>query len=89
LGRGGVTESCFDACWADYRLALLNQLSQIVFLAAMIDVPSEVSDDVGAVTGARLLTALMEVDLDDVAPPPKRRSWLASLRDRAHAVAGR
>ncbi len=90
LLREGVCDYSFEQCWTDYRLALANQFSQIVFLASMIDVSSAVRDDVGAVTGARLISALTEIDLLDLVPAPSRGlGWLSRLRGRAFAAARR
>lgn len=84
LERGGVRGFGLEQCWADYRLAVLNQFCEIVFLAAMIDVAGEVRDDVGAVTGARLMTALLDIDMAGLLPAPRRTFSLAGLRRHLH-----
>jgi Phosphotransferase enzyme family len=85
LARAGVRDFSLEQCRTDYRLAILNQFCETVYLATMIDVANEVRDDVGAVTGARLMAALLDLDMTDLLPAGRRWALsLAGVRRRTH-----
>jgi hypothetical protein len=93
----GVDGYAYDECWRDYRLATINQFSQVIALYALIDVNEKIDDDVTASTGERLVAALVELDLVDLVPPAGiadmlrsgvKRRMPASLRRVVRAVLG-
>jgi hypothetical protein len=70
LVQAGVRGYSWEDCWLDYRLAVLNQFSQVVMLGHMLEVDEQLEDGVGAVTGGRLVAALLDLPLDDLLPRP-------------------
>lgn len=68
LVKNGVRAYAYDECWRDYRLAAINQFSQVIALYALIDVNSKITDAVAASTGERLVTALVDLNLVDLVP---------------------
>ena len=93
----GVDGYAYDECWRDYRLATINQFSQVIALYALIDVNEKIDDDVTASTGERLVAALVELDLVDLVPPAGiadvlrsgvKRRMPASLRRAVRSVLG-
>jgi hypothetical protein len=77
----GVSGYSFAECWRDYRLAIANRFSQIVFLSSVLETENEVDGHVGAVTGVRLATALIELDVASLLPSrPFWESPLAKIR---------
>lgn len=80
LLENGVRGYSFQQCWEDYRLAVINLFSQIVFLNAVLDMPSLLRDEVEPVTGQRLLSALLELDPLELLPSPSPwRRWASAL----------
>jgi hypothetical protein len=77
LEQNGVRGYSFEECWLDYRLAVINQFSQVIVLSSMLDIGSQMDDDVTAATGARLFSALLDLDLIELVPPGTRfgRWW--------------
>jgi hypothetical protein len=81
LAECGVRGYSFDQCWLDYRLAVVNQFSQVVVLSSLLDVEERLEDGVGAVTGARLISALLDLHLAElVVPNLWARRWVARIR---------
>lgn len=77
LVERGVRDYSFEDCWTDYRLAVMNQFSQVVVISSLLDISSEMDDDVTAATGARMFHALQELDLLSLLP--KRRTGFGSI----------
>ncbi|MFQ5473946.1 MAG: phosphotransferase [Dehalococcoidia bacterium] len=77
LTDNGVRGYSFDECWRDYRLAIVNRFSQIVFLSSVLETENKVEDHVGAVTGLRLAAALIELDVTSLIP--SQSLWESSL----------
>jgi hypothetical protein len=80
LVQAGVRGYSWEDCWLDYRLAVLNQFSQVVMLGHMLEVDEQLEDGVGAVTGGRLVAALLDLPLDDLLP---RRGWIGRFLRRS------
>jgi hypothetical protein len=75
-----VRDYSFDQCWMDYRLAVINQFSQVVVLSSLLDVETRLEDGVGAVTGGRLIAALLDLQAAQLVVPGIRwRRWLLRL----------
>lgn len=87
LLEGGVRDYTYEQCWLDYRLAVVNQFSQVVFLSSLVDVKSKLRDDVGAVTGGRLMAAAAELDLVALVPPAPRRLGAPQLPAAINPIA--
>jgi hypothetical protein len=83
LGKHGVRGYSYEECWRDYRLAAINQFSQVIALYALINVNSKIADDVAASTGERLVGAILDLDLRDFVPPSGLQDVIVSgLRAR-------
>jgi len=80
----GVRGYGFDDCWLDYRLAVINLFGQVVVLSSLLDVDGEIGDDLGPVTGTRLVVALLDLDLARLLPRASTSGgiprWLAPLK---------
>lgn len=63
LAELGVRDYSYAECWRDYRLAVINQFGQVVVLSSMLDVDSEIEDELGPKTGTRLVVALLDLNL--------------------------
>lgn len=66
LVRHGVCDYTFDECWTDYRLAVANQFSQVVFLSSVLEVDERLEDGVSEATGLRLAVALIELEVSSL-----------------------
>jgi aminoglycoside phosphotransferase (APT) family kinase protein len=75
----GVASYSMADCIEDYRLAVANQFSQVVVLSSLLDVEERLDDGVGAVTGGRLITALLDLGVPDIV---SRRSPLRRAIER-------
>jgi hypothetical protein len=64
----GVDGYSLEECMQDYRLAVINQFSQVVFLSSILDIDEQLEDDVGPATGARLLAALLDIEDSEFLP---------------------
>ncbi|MBI5285477.1 MAG: phosphotransferase [Chloroflexi bacterium] len=83
LVEGGVQDYSFVQCWIDYRLAVINQFSQVVVLSSLLDVETRLEDGVGAVTGGRLIAALLDLRAPELVVPVIRwKRWLSRLAPR-------
>lgn len=76
LVEHGVRGYSLDQCREDYRLAVANQFAQVVVLSSLLEVDDRLDDGVGAVTGGRLIGALLELGAPDIAPAPARKAPL-------------
>jgi hypothetical protein len=83
LLRLGVRDYHFDECWRDYRLAVANQFSQVVFLSSVLDLEGQLEEGVSAATGLRLAAALVELDVAELLA--ERRPWRRWLARAARA----
>jgi hypothetical protein len=80
LLQRGVTDYSLEDCWQDYRLAVANQFSQVVFLSSVLDVEDRLEEGVGEATGLRLASALVDLDLERLLPGRRRwRGWMPRL----------
>lgn len=78
LLRLGVRDYTFDECWRDYRLAVANQFSQVVFLSSVLDLEGRLEEGVSAATGLRLAAALVQLDVVELLGARRLwRRWLA------------
>jgi hypothetical protein len=66
----GVKSYSFKDCWDDYRLAVMNEFGQIVALSYLIDIGTQLREEVDAATGARPLAALVDLDMSDLISMP-------------------
>ncbi len=81
LQENGVRGYSFDDCWLDYRLAVVDQFGQGVVLSSLLYVDGQQDEELGRVTGNRLLTAVLDLDLVDLLPPVSGWArWLPLLR---------
>jgi hypothetical protein len=77
----GVSGYTYPDCWRDYRLAIVNQMSQIVALSYLLrENESRPDDSVGAITGARLVSAVAELPLAELLPAARLSRSLRFLR---------
>lgn len=83
LEAHGVCGYALAECREDYRLAVANQFSQVVVLSSLLDVEERLDDGVGQVTGGRLVTALLDLAVADLAP---RLSPIRRIVGRAAAA---
>jgi hypothetical protein len=74
----GVEDYTYAECWADYRLAVMNQVGQIVAISYLLDISDQLDNDVEAVAGTRPLVALLELDVSDLLPAQSRLQRLLS-----------
>ncbi len=70
LVEKGVRDYSLEECRLDYRLAVVNQFAQVVVLSSLLKVEERLEDGVGAVTGGRLMAALLDLDGMDLVPSP-------------------
>jgi len=86
LRRHGVRGYAYDDCWLDYRLGVINLFGQTVILSALLDIDAEVGDEVGPVTGTRLVLALIDLDLAKLIPVAPRVTRLPNPLRRLRAM---
>ncbi|MEO7666721.1 MAG: oxidoreductase family protein [Dehalococcoidia bacterium] len=74
----GVEDYTYAECWADYRLAVMNQVGQIVAISYLLDISDQLDDEIEAAAGTRPLVALLELDVSDLIPAQSRLRRLLS-----------
>ncbi len=71
----GIEGYSLEQCWHDYRLALIDQFSQIVLLSSLLDVDSKLDHHVANAVGARVFAAIEDLDLIELLAPRRRWWW--------------
>jgi thiamine kinase-like enzyme len=86
LQRAGVRDYDYGDCWVDYRLAVINQFSQVIVLSALLDILTLMGEELSSATGTRLMVALLDLETADLLPKGGRRDWRTLLKGVAERL---